>query len=173
MSKSIYDRIKSGEIKVHQRSPIEYRFWSRVEKTDSCWNWFGKTNNLGYGQLKFAGEWLLTHRFAYELLKRSIGNLWVLHTCDNPACVNPKHLFLGTRQDNSNDMVSKGRQARWEKNGRAILTVKIVSEIRERYLYGDKVNGQKALAKEFGVCVDTISKIITNRNWRNLGGGKS
>lgn len=91
----------------------EERFWAKVDRRgpDECWPWIGATNNRGYGQFWYGGGQRLSHRIAWLLLRGPVGDLFVLHRCDNPICVNPAHLFLGTHQDNMQDMVTKGRHA--------------------------------------------------------------
>lgn len=88
------------------------RFWSKVDKrgSEECWPWQGKPNSSGYGQITLKGKTLASHRVAYELTYGSfLTSLLVCHTCDNRICCNPEHLFLGTHQDNLDDMVAKGR----------------------------------------------------------------
>ncbi len=91
------------------------RFWARVEKTQTCWIWKGGTSGSGYGQLriqrKLRQKSLLAHRVAWVLSQTDPipPSIQVLHRCDNPRCVNPDHLFLGTQYDNMQDMIKKGR----------------------------------------------------------------
>lgn len=85
-------------------------FWSRVVKTEKCWLWVGGCSENGYGAFYWQGKQTGAHRVSYELTHGSIASeLLVLHKCDNPPCVNPDHLFLGTHQDNMTDKVLKGR----------------------------------------------------------------
>lgn len=94
-----------------QKPPTEKRFWERVNKQpDGCWLWTGTTNLRGYGILARNNTMQLAHRFSYELHKGVIPDgMFVCHSCDNPPCVNPDHLWLGTNADNVSDMVAKGR----------------------------------------------------------------
>lgn len=93
-------------------------FWHHVRVGDDCWEWQRYRNNHGYGALRFKGQQAYAHRVAWRLWHGDYpDHLCVLHHCDNPACVRPDHLFLGTRKDNSRDMIAKGRgalQRPWE-----------------------------------------------------------
>lgn len=148
------------------------RFWQQVNKTDSCWLWTGSKNSDGYGVLtrtigaeRFAFK---AHRLSYEMHKGDIPkDMCVCHSCDNPACVNPDHLWLGTQKDNMVDASDKGRmgKARGEANGLSKLTDNIVREIKQQWQTGIS---QTALAEQHGVNQVTISKIITGKIWTHI-----
>jgi hypothetical protein len=90
---------------------ISDRFWARVEKTDRCWLWLGPKNDRGYGMFFFDGKRVSAARFSW-LLRHGLlppESLYACHTCDNPSCVNPDHIWLGTAADNMRDMILKGR----------------------------------------------------------------
>jgi hypothetical protein len=97
----------------------EESFWSRVDvrSDDECWEWQGAITAVGYAKLPFAWEGRIASRYSYYLnIDENFNrNLFVCHRCDNPICVNPKHLFLGTQKDNMQDMQAKGRSAQAKK----------------------------------------------------------
>ena len=110
------------------------RFWKHVDKKsdNECWNWTGSCVTGGYGQIRTNKGTVGSHRFSYELHFGKIPNkMWICHICDNPSCVNPKHLWLGTPQDDANDRIKKDKQAKFENNGMAKLTWNQVKQIRE------------------------------------------
>ena len=89
-------------------------FEQKFVKCDGCWEWLASKNPDGYGRVRRFGRMESAHRIAYELYVGAIEDKQVLHTCDNPSCVNPKHLFLGTHKENMEDKVRKGRTGhRW------------------------------------------------------------
>jgi hypothetical protein len=140
------------------------RFWSKVQKTEYCWLWIGRIDQEGYGRLDKNNKGILAHRLSYELHNGLIPNgLDVLHTCDNPKCVNPEHLWIGTHTDNMRDMFAKGRRKikKGEENNNAKLTKCQVLEIKRKYKKG---NGA-TLAKEYNVSLTTISHIIHKKIW--------
>ena len=162
------------------------RFWSKVDRSqgkDACWLWLAGRDTCGYGFFWFKG----THhaqRIAWELTNGAIPDgMLVCHHCDNPGCVNPAHLWLGTQKDNMRDMLRKGRgnkasgerngrythparSARGERSGRAKLTEEIVCESRRRYINGE-INISK-LAREHGVNRDTMADAIKGKTWKHI-----
>lgn len=159
----------------------EYRFWHRVDLSggsESCWPWTGYRSGSGYGALKRGGRMVSAHRLMWQLQHGDIPpDMWVLHRCDNPPCVNPAHLFLGTHADNMADMASKGRGGggtpthknrarhpvrRGERNPRAKLTAVQVAEIRELRMTGLSL---RHLAANYGVHNRTIERIVKGDRW--------
>ncbi len=134
------------------------QFWSKVDVSvpANCWEWRAGKNDKGYGRY---GEGK-AHRHAYELVCGPIDEgKMVLHRCDNPACVNPHHLWLGDARDNALDMMAKGRHKpmRGKLHGKCKLTDEQVREIRESKLRGVE------LAADYGVAESTISYIRSFR----------
>lgn len=152
----------------HGESLVEIRFWPKVDvgDEDECWVWRGSVKETGYGLFQQDGEALRAHRVAYELVFEDPGEKHVLHHCDNPSCVNPGHLYLGTHQDNMQDMVQRDRIPRGERAGNAKLTKDEVREIRQRYDEEDIL--QKELADEFDISTTNVSSIITGKWWAHL-----
>lgn len=148
-------------------------FWSRVVKSDhDCWIWTHPRNNKGYGYPTFRGTRMLAHRASWIIHKGPIPpGLDVLHHCDNPACVRPDHLFLGTHSDNMRDAAKKGRNysqihpesRRGMSNGCAKLDIESVHAIRA-------AQGMtlKQLAIQYGVSIANISYIRRHETWRDI-----
>jgi hypothetical protein len=91
-------------------------FLQFVQKSDGCWEWTGHRNAAGYGHISLDGQFVLAHRHSWALFKGPIPDgLFCLHRCDNPPCVRPDHLFMGTKKDNAMDMAAKGRHHRQRK----------------------------------------------------------
>ena len=156
----------------HQTRPPAERFWEKVDRRgpNDCWPWQGGGKKDGYGSF-YTGERLDgAHRFSYELNKGPITDgLWVLHKCDNPRCVNPDHLFLGTQTDNMQDCSVKGRAKGGPHLGtdniNAKLTEDAVRDIRQRYAGGEIA---PTLALEYGVSHPAIYAVIHRRTWKHV-----
>ena len=160
-----------------RHTPWQQRFWRHVTRAadDECWEWTGSHNPDGYGHLRMHNRMGVpcdedAHRLSWRLHHGAIPDgLCVLHTCDNPACVNPAHLFLGTIADNNHDMRLKGRDRhpRGEQNGRAKLTQAAVLDMRRRYAAGGI--SQEQLGREYGVCQSVAGRAIQGLTWKQLG----
>jgi predicted XRE-type DNA-binding protein len=149
-----------------QTKPLYEQFWERVERTEDCWKWTG-TLWHGYGRIWARDRYLAVHRYSWMLHYGTIPEgLYVLHYCDNPACVRPDHLFLGTHQDNMDDCTQKDRQARGEENGKARLTIDGVLEIRRLWKTGRL--SQTQIAEDFGVSRQQIQRIVTRQQWKHI-----
>lgn len=152
-----------------ERRPLTDRFWSKVEKTDTCWNWTAAKMRDGRGvvSIDHTGQKGSAPRVSWELHFGPIPDgIWVLHRCDNPRCVRPDHLFLGTASDNNKDSVRKGRRrissTKGEKNPRAKLTVENILYIRNSNI------GARVLAKEYGVALGTIYHVRNGYTWGSV-----
>lgn len=161
---------------------LEARFWQKVEKgdPDECWEWRGWRDDGGYGCISVRGRRVRSHRVVWELTDGPIpAGLCVCHTCDNPPCVNPAHLWLGTNADNVADKMAKGRHGtgrglahgrytkpertpRGEGHGRAKVTDVQVRAMRERHEAGAT---QIALDHEYGISSGVVNKIVNRKLW--------
>jgi hypothetical protein len=191
---------KSGEVRrycsyscatrSHKRPTLTDRLWSRVLKGADCWEWQGGRTPHGYGRLYYQGHYQLTHRLVYELTYGPIPDgILVCHHCDNPCCVRPDHLFLGTQSDTMRDMTMKNRHGwqthpdsyrgvnhwlrryperirRGEDVPNARLTEDKVRDIRRVYATG--TISQPQLARRFGVSQAMIDQVVTGRTWRHV-----
>lgn len=136
--------------------PKEISFWRHVQKEEGCWLWRGSLNWRGYGQCAGKGA----HRISWEVHHGKIPTgLMICHKCDNPACVNPEHLFAATHQDNMDDRSKKLRHAFGEKHGMHKLTYGMIKFIRSSKLRTDE------LAKMFKVNCSTINRIKKEDSW--------
>jgi len=146
------------------------RFWSKVDKSegpDACWVRQASADKDGYGYIRFNGKHSQkAHRVAWQITSGSIPRgMHVLHYCDNPCCVNPKHLFLGTNDDNMRDMVSKGRQSRGRSHCHAKLSERHVREIRR---LSDKGVSHRVMAEKFSVTRACIGKAVRGETWGHV-----
>ena len=152
--------------------PLETRYWGKVDKRgpDECWPWLAYRNEWCYGIIFADGKYPRAHRvgWAFHTGKPVPDGMCVCHTCDNPPCQNPAHLFLGTVADNNRDMMNKGRTGdkRGEANGQAKLTADDVHRIRELYANGGKT--QAEIGVLFGVGDSHVSKIVRREKWSHV-----
>lgn len=152
------------------------RFWSKVDKNGPtisrygrCWIWTTRKDKNGYGDFWISGKNQKAHRVSYQFStgKSPVG-MCVCHKCDNPSCVRPSHLFLGTVADNNADMLAKDKYRRGESHGRAKLTTSQVIEMIQRYIPRSRKHGAKAMAKEFGVYELTVVYAIKGVTWKHV-----
>ena len=159
-------------------SPSEIKkFWKRtkrIEGSDCLW-WTGNKKETGYGKVRMDGKTWRAHRACYVICHGNIPDgLHILHSCDNPSCVNPDHLSAGTHQENMRQMQIKGRNGnnkipfflRRRKPIRNKLSSDDVAKIREAYFIGGKT--QMCLAAIFNISQSQISAIVTNKVWKSL-----
>lgn len=166
------------------RRPTEERFWAKVSRLadDACWPWLAGGRPAGYGQFRGDHKQKIdAHRFSWTLHHGPIPDgMFVCHRCDNPRCVNPAHLFLGTTQDNTADRHKKGRDyggdrhysrtsperlARGERNGWAKLTSEQALAIRTRRAAGLSL---RLVGVEFNVSATTVLRICRRESWNHV-----
>lgn len=148
------------------------RFNGFVLKRDGCWDWSGFKNYFGYGRLMILDtdgkrKPRSAHRLSWELYRGPIpAGKCILHRCDNPSCSNPDHLFIGTKKDNTQDMMKKGRHGHvtGERHGKAKLNNETV--IAVRYAYALSGCLQKDLANSVGVDSSVMSEILSRKTWK-------
>ena len=143
------------------------RFFSKVDikRENDCWNWLAnQTKIYGYGRFR-CNKMELAHRISYILKYGKISNdILVCHICNNKLCINPNHLFLGTWQDNMNDMINKKRSLTGEKHFNSKLTWKIIRKIREEYSKNETTYYK--LSKKYNISDTVIGYIINNQIWK-------
>lgn len=160
----------SGIVPVEDRvmHASDIQAWSIPEPNSGCWLWL-RAASRGYGAVRVGGKVMAAHRLSYALHKGDIpAGLFVLHNCDNPLCVNPDHLRVGTVKDNADDMVKRGRMnggrgTAGELNGNRRFTLDQINEIREAH----RSTGNYArLARQYGVARSTIRRICIGDRWK-------
>ena len=151
-----------------RKRPVLERFWAKVEKTSGCWYWSGTKTKAGYGQINIDGVPVYAHRLSWEIYnkKKIPKGKMVLHHCDNPPCIRPTHIYVGTASDNSKDCIRRGRAKHPLRMGEQIGTSKLtkieVKEIRSLYMT------RKMLAERYGVSEGTIGFILRNQTWKHV-----
>lgn len=141
------------------------RFWVKVDKTDYCWNWTAAKSSKGYGRFKLNQKLVSPHVLSYQIHNDDYDfKKDVCHICDNPSCVNPDHLFLGSRSDNMKDCVSKSRNyvpnQKGEANSNNKLSTEDIKIIHNLY----PSNSIKSISQQYNVAYETIRRIIKGKS---------
>ncbi len=149
-------------------NPINVMYKNTSEPDQNgCINWLGNRDKLGYGRIVVNKKLQLVHRFSYFMYHDKYPENNACHSCDNPSCVNPFHLFDGTQHENIHDKIKKGRALSGDhsgqRNGRAKLTQEIVNKIRKEKIETNITN--KALSLKYGVGQSQMTRIINNIHW--------
>lgn len=155
--------ILGGAVKTEQA--LAATFWDQLVRTESgCLVWPHGTDGRGYGRLAWAGRRWAAHRLAWTLVHGE-PDLPVLHWCDNPPCCEPTHLHLGTKAQNSAEMVGRGRSCRGERRPQAKLTEAQVIELRRDHATGTSLS---VLASRFGMSVSGVHSVVQRRTWAHV-----
>ena len=142
------------------------RHAGKIDRSGECWVWTAQRDDDGYGRVQIGKTPRRPHRVAYEIAYGAIpAGALVLHRCDNPSCVRPDHLFLGTHADNVRDRDAKGRTARGSRQGGAILDEARVARMRSLRRSGVSA---RRLATSFGVSEPTVYAVLSRRMWRHV-----
>ncbi len=153
------------KMQIERHGTVEQRFFNRFDKSENgCWIWNSHCDKNGYGILPANGPSIRAHRFSFEYHVEPIkeGNV-ICHTCDNPSCVNPDHLFQGTTKDNCDDMISKGRDKMiGSRNNKSKLTESDIPKIRSSKEHNSSI------ALRFGVSESTIKRVKNKTIWRHV-----
>ena len=149
------------------------RFWSKVDirGLDECWPWLVGTDHKGYGRFKEGGKTKRAHQVAMHLSGKPVPiGMIGCHSCDNPPCCNPGHLFAGTHKTNAEDRDTKGRQASrvGQLNGMSKLDDDKVKAIRARYAPYSRSHGTAAIARDYGVAQGVVSSIVLGNAWKHV-----
>ena len=148
---------------IYTRQDINTRFWNKVKKTESCWIWLGTKNTKRYGSFTNNKKHVLAHRQSYIFVHGIIPNgYYVCHKCDNPSCVNPDHLFLGTPKENTRDMITKNRKPLGENHKSSKLTNNDIYAIRKSKM------SQTDIAELYGIDQTQVSNIQNYKQWKHI-----
>ena len=152
-----------------KRKSFAGRFWPKVRRTAGCWEWVGCVDAKGYGRYSSKQR---AHREAYEQFVGTIPQgMCVLHRCDNPPCVNPAHLFLGTKRDNNADRNNKGRTSRVSRNvgsehGLSVIDESTVIQIRKLRALGAPL---RDIGQRYGISDALVSLVARGKRWAHVG----
>lgn len=163
LCKACFKKFRISKNDVTNPIKVETRFWKFVHKTDFCWNWIGGCDWDGYGYFTIQHKSIRAHRYSWILHKGKIPNGFnVCHHCDNPSCVNPDHLFLGTNYENSMDMVKKKRHVHGIKQPTHKLTEEQVREIK----FGNEPH--KIYMDKFNITNTMVCYIQKGLSWKHI-----
>lgn len=153
------------ETKLRAETAMASLFWTRTERQPTgCLHWTGRRDPNGYGRIDFRGAPRLAHRVAYELTYgEAPGDRFVCHSCDNPSCVEPAHLWLGSQSDNMSDAATKGRLNSSRGNGSDNPASKLSEEHARQIKFGS--DSAPRIAAQFGVSKETVYAIRKGKTW--------
>lgn len=168
ISRAMHDsgRAVNGSLPRSRPPPEADRFWGKVDRSggpEACWPWLDVPRPDGYGQFRFQGTMRGAHKVSWQLsnVASLLRNTCVCHTCDNPICVNPKHLFLSDHAGNKADCIAKGRIARGMRLAKK-MTTETVADLRRRWAEGES---QPSLAARFGINQSNVNRIAHGKRW--------
>lgn len=155
-----------GKTEEEKLPMMKIMFYERIEKTESCWIWKGSKIKSGYGIISFGGKPISAHRLSWKIHHEEIGSdMIVRHLCNNPICVNPEHLAIGTHQDNSDDRVKAGNSGKGSQNCNSSLNEEDIKKIKNLLVLG--ISGAE-IGRRFNVSRTTINNIKKQRTWRHV-----
>lgn len=142
------------------------RFWNKVDKSGDCWIWKASKDQLGYGRFRLGNKNTRAHRVSFLLAHGEIDpSKCVCHVCDNPSCVNPSHLFIGTCHENTKDMVLKKRNVFGERHPNHVLTESDVLGIRADVSKGMT---HKKISEKYNTQLSQVSLIANRKRWKSV-----
>lgn len=144
---------------------LKSKLLSRIATNGDCWEWQGARNSKGYGSISVGGRLILAHRLSYRVHTGKIGDSFVCHRCDNPKCINPAHLFLGTPAENAHDMFKKGRG---NPNPNRKISAADARAIRDKF--ATKTYKVTQLASEYRLAREYVHAILRGEYWPDAGG---
>lgn len=163
---SFFSRVIRMPQGVFKRPSARERFFKKVIKTPTCWLWTGYLLKDGYGSFSEFRKSIPAHRYSYKEFVAPIPvGLLVRHSCDNPSCVNPEHLVLGTQKDNCQDAVSRGRNVHGESHGGCKITASIAKQVKVLLSLG---RSMVAISQELHISYYVVCDIKRGKTWNSV-----